>query len=344
MSRRGLVLGLIVLGTVSPLGCSDSSPMASVAEFSGRAATAESYSRAAKAVRSASPAPSMPGMGGSMMAGGAMGFGRAPMPSTPPETPPAEVGTSATPIPPALDRKIVYNALVDMNVENLSSSEKGLTALVQQSKGYISETDVSGNTGARRRGSWKVRVPVEQFGNFMAAVVKLGELEKTHQDSEEVTAEFYDIEARIKNKQQEESRLKKILEEATGKLKEILDVEKEISRVRGEIEQMQGRLRVLTSLTSMSTITVTMTEVENFKPIERPTFGQMIARTFAQSTERLTNYLGGLVLAVVDFIPWLTLWVPFLAAIWVVARVVRRRLKSRPRGEPAIPPTPSVTS
>ena len=90
---------------------------------------------------------------------------------------------------------------------------------------------------------WKIRVPVDQFESFVQKVVALGELERTLRTSQDVTEEYYDIEARIKNKKVEEERLLKHLEKSTGKLEEILAVEREISRVRGEVERLQGRLQ-----------------------------------------------------------------------------------------------------
>ena len=72
--------------------------------------------------------------------------------------------------------------------------------------------------------------------------------------------------ARIKNKQVEEQRLQDLLKKATGKLSEILQVEKELSRVRGEIEQLQGRIRVLANLSSLTTITLTMREIKDYVP------------------------------------------------------------------------------
>ena len=328
MFPRPKPLGVLTITLVCLIGCSDDRTMMSKSEENTAVAQFRQVGPGSMDKSAMSPPPAPAGMMGMM-------GGVAP--------PAADRAESATPIPPAVDRKIIYNGRIEMNVEDMTASEQALKNLITQAKGYISETDVSGNSGSRRRGTWKVRVPVEGFSDSLSAVAKLGELLNNHTDSQDVTAEFYDIDARIKNKQQEEVRLKKILDEATGKLKDILEVEKEITRVRGEIEQMQGRLRVLASLPSLSTVSVTMSEVETFKPLERPTFAQLIVRTFRDSTERLTIFLGGIVLSVVSFIPWLSIWVPILAAVWVAVRVWKRWLKSRPAGEPAIP-APAVTS
>ena len=113
---------------------------------------------------------------------------------------------------------------------------------------------------------WKLRVPVEQFESLVQKVVALGELEQNKRTSQDVTEQFYDIEARIKNKKAEEKSLTKILDERTGKLEDVLKIETELSRVRGEIEQLEGKIRVLENLSSLATLVLSVREREKFEP------------------------------------------------------------------------------
>ena len=151
---------------------------------------------------------------------------------------------------PALSRKIVYDAQIDLITENVDPIAKKLTALVQEARGYIAEENTTGSPGSQRSMHWKIRLPVDQFDAFVGKIVALGELERNSRTSQDVTEQFYDIEARIKNKKAEEKTITKILEERTGKLEEVLKVEVELSRVRGEIEQLEGKIRVLENLSA----------------------------------------------------------------------------------------------
>jgi hypothetical protein len=159
--------------------------------------------------------------------------------------PAADQAAGAGAILAAATRKIIYNATLSMIVENVESVGDQVAKVVKQAGGYIAETDLSGDAQSQRRATWKVRVPVEKFEDVVSEVSRLGELERSHRDSEDVTQEYYDLEARIKNKQQEEMRLLKHLADSTGKLEDILAVERELTRVRGEVEQMQGRIKYL---------------------------------------------------------------------------------------------------
>ncbi|SIO59785.1 protein of unknown function [Singulisphaera sp. GP187] len=244
--------------------------------------------------------------------------------SPPAATAPAE-GASAT--PPAQPRRIIYNAQVTLVVESLTGVSQQINQLVQASGGYVSETDTNMQTHAPRTGTWKVRVPVARFDSFMASVTKLGELQHNHVDSQDVSQEYYDLEARISNKQQEEKRLLKHLSDSTGKLEDILAVERELSRVRGEVEQMQGRIRFLTHQTDLSTVTITATEVKDYKPPVSPTLSTEITRTFGQSVGLLGDFGRGLLLFFVAAAPWFVV-IGFVAVpLWWLTR--RRWLRAR---------------
>ncbi len=242
--------------------------------------------------------------------------------TTAPEAAPAKAGgTMGEAVPPAVPRKIIYNAQITLVAESLTTVEAELARLVQESGGYVAETDVSGVSHERRQGVWKVRVPADRFSAFVAAVGKLGEMQQSHVDSQDVTQEYYDLEARIANKQQEEKRLLKHLDETTGKLEDILTVERELSRVRGEVEQMQGRLRFLANLTSLSTITITATELKNYTPPVEPTFAAQVGRTFRESLRLLTDFAKGVVLVVVAAAPWVVVLALVAIPLWLLLRV-----------------------
>ncbi|WP_406695429.1 DUF4349 domain-containing protein [Singulisphaera sp. Ch08] len=247
----------------------------------------------------------------------------ASMPATAPAEAPSPTGTAGQ--PPAQPRRIIYNAQVTLVVESLTGVGEQITRLVEASGGYISETDTNMETHAPRTGKWKVRVPVAQFDSFMTSVGKLGELHHTHVDSQDVSQEYYDLEARIANKQQEEKRLLKHLAESTGKLEDILAVERELSRVRGEIEQMQGRIRFLTHQSDLSTITITVMEVKNYTPPVSPTLSTEIARTFRGSVGLVGEFARGLLLFLVAVAPWCVVIAVVGVPLWWLTRRLRIR-------------------
>jgi len=230
----------------------------------------------------------------------------------------------ALPKADAVRRKIAYTATVDLVVEDFTSVPSRVEATVKQFDGYIAQTNISGSPGSPRNGRWTIRVPVENYDRLVEAVQKLGEVRSIASNSQDVSEEYYDVQARIRNAKKQEERLLKLLETATGKLEEILKVESELARVRGEIERIEGRLRVLDSLTAMSTLELHITEIKDYVPEETPTYVTRVRRAFSGSISLLVTTAQTLSIVLVALSPWLAaLFVPLLV-LWLAVRVVHR--------------------
>ncbi len=236
--------------------------------------------------------------GGDSADGGVSLGGTQPQPSSPTSSP-------AKVIP---SRKIIQNHHLDVAVKDLDFAEKSLLELVALSGGYISRSDIGKNPGARRQGSWTLRVPGNKASDIARDILGLGEPIKQSSDAKDVSEEYYDLEARIKNKKIEEDRLILHLKDSTGKLVDILACEKEITRVRGEIEQAQGRINMLANLSSLATIQVSFVEHKDYKPEAAPTFQTKIQRTFDSSLEQLLETGQRIVLGIVGWAPWVVAW------------------------------------
>jgi polyhydroxyalkanoate synthesis regulator phasin len=224
----------------------------------------------------------------------------------------------------ALSRKIIYDGEIDLIVKDVDSTAKQVSASIQEARGYIAEQSTTGSPGTPRSMRWKLRVPVEQFESLVQKVVALGELEQNKRTSQDVTEQFYDIEARIKNKKAEEKSLTKILDERTGKLEDILKIETELSRVRGEIEQLEGKIRVLENLSSLATLNLSVHEREKFEPPPPAVadFPTQVARTWESSLRSLINLGKACILWAVNW----ALWIPLLIVAGLLAWVILRRL------------------
>jgi hypothetical protein len=235
-----------------------------------------------------------------------------------------------------LSRKIIYNADLRIVVENIEKSGDALKQIVKDNNAYIANSNLTGAGLGQRQGMWTIRVPVDQFQACVDALLKLGVPQQNKTDSKDVTEEFYDIEARIKNKQVEETRLQGYLEEkkSTSKLEDILTIERELNRVRGEIDQLQGRLRLLSSLSAQSTITLTLLEVKDYVPPQPPDFSGQIAATFSGSVNVLTEFGKGVTLVAVALVPWLSVVAVLAVVIAPIWLLVRRRARAARRREP----------
>jgi hypothetical protein len=226
-----------------------------------------------------------------------------------------------------LQRQIIYDAQVWIVVEDLDGVAEKVDRLVAESGGFVASAQVRGRSGQPRSGEWKVRLPVGEYAAFLDAARRLGEVQNLAATSQDMSDQYYDLEARIRNKQKEEARLLKHLEENTGMLDDILSVERELSRVREELERMEGRMRVMRDLVSLTTVTLHINEIRGYAPPQAPTFGLRVSRAFDRSWLALIAASQTLVVAGVVIGPWFgAIGIPTLG---IVAAFRRRNAATR---------------
>jgi hypothetical protein len=141
---------------------------------------------------------------------------------------------------------LIYTASLAMAVYQV---EPGLDAVEKTAR------DAGGYLSSRQDNAITVRVPRERFDDVVARIERLGDV--THRDikAQDVTDEYVDLAARLKNAYAMRDRLGDLLSKAA--VKEALEIERELGRVTEEIERMEGKLKLLRDQIAFSTITVT---------------------------------------------------------------------------------------
>lgn len=170
----------------------------------------------------------------------------------------ASEGVSSFMISPA--PMIARTAQLTLTTSEFDKARTGLEDILKRHNGFVGQLSVNAPAGAGRTLDATLRIPSDQRDAAIADVKKLGRVESESQTGEEVTAQYVDLEARLSNAQNTEQRLTEMLRQRTGKLSDVLDVEKEISRVRGEIEQMQAEKKNLTNRVAFLSLAVKISE------------------------------------------------------------------------------------
>ena len=111
-----------------------------------------------------------------------------------------------------------------------------------------------------------VKVLPENLDRFLQKIRGLGELKNQTLGTEDVTKAYFDTDARLKNAHVMEQRLIDMLKTKTGKVSDLLQVEKELGRVREEIEKMQGELKYWDSQVQFATVTISLAEKDMEEP------------------------------------------------------------------------------
>ena len=159
------------------------------------------------------------------------------------------------PVVSVAERKLIKNGDVSFKTKSIVETKKQIQAVLTTYEGYIAKEnafDYSHNPSEEL----VVRVPAKHFDIFLSKVLEgVAEVDSKHIDIQDVSEEFVDIEARLKNKKQLEAKYQELLAKATN-MNDILSIEREISSIREEIESTEGRLRYLSNQVGYSTLRI----------------------------------------------------------------------------------------
>ena len=165
------------------------------------------------------------------------------------------------PTPSALtNRKLIRNAEVELEIISFDDAVQKIAAFANEERGYVATTSSEKQANGKLRGQVVVKVLPENLDRFLQKVRALGELKNQTLGTEDVTKAYLDTDARLKNARVMEQRLIDMLKTKTGKVSDLLQVEKELGRVREEIEKMQGELKYWDSQVQFATATISLSE------------------------------------------------------------------------------------
>jgi len=176
--------------------------------------------------------------------------------SIPTETPPSALA----------NRKLIRNATVELEIVSFDDALQKITAIANDERGYVATTSSQKQANGKLRGEVVVKVLPENLDRFLQKIRKLGELKNQTLGTEDVTKAYLDTDARLKNARVMEQRLIDMLKTKTGKVSDLLQVEKELARVREEIEKMQGELKYWDSQVQFATVTISLAEKDMEEP------------------------------------------------------------------------------
>ena len=220
------------------------------------------------------------------------------------------------------EQKIVRTSSIDMRVQHPAATADKIRALAESVGGYLVSTNAGGESAAT--GMLTVRVPTERFNEARAEIRKLGlSVEAEKIEANDLTRQYVDQDASIRNLRAEEAQYLAILKQANT-VKDMLAVTERLSEVRGQIEQQQAEFNALSRQVETVAITISLrTEAETkvFGLNWRPVYQLQLA--LRDGLESLANYATAMV-SILFYLPAVLLWVgTILAAIVASWRVTR---------------------
>ncbi len=163
-------------------------------------------------------------------------------------------------------RKLIRNAQVELEIVSFDDAAQKIAAFAREEGGYVATSNSQKQANGKLRGEVVVKLLPNNLDRFLQKIRGLGELKNQTLGSEDVTKAYLDTDSRLKNARVMEQRLIDMLKTKTGKVSDLLQVEKELGRVREEIEKMQGELKYWDSQVQLATVTISLAE----KDLEEP--------------------------------------------------------------------------
>jgi hypothetical protein len=241
--------------------------------------------------------------------------------------------SSVEPLQQTQQRLIIRTADMTIVVSNTQAQLDAISKLATQYGGFVVSSGTS-KVGSESQGQITLRVDAKNFD------VALGDIRKMALDvrtenirGEDVTGEYVDLDAQLKNLESAEAQLNKIMEKAT-KTEDVLNVYQQLTQIRGQIQQIKGRMKYLSQSAALSTINVTLIPDALARPVE--VGGWRLEGVAKNAVEALISTLQGLAsIAVWLVIVVLPVLLIFAAPVVIVVALIRRARRNQKMTKPA---------
>lgn len=247
------------------------------------------------------------------------------------EAPAAEEGYKGTSWEAAEVEERMIIRTVDMSivVEDTDEVLRTMRTLAESYDGYIASSR-RWISNEQPHGRMTLRIPAESLDQVLDQLHDMAfKVEDENISGEDVTQEYVDLQARLRNLEATEEELLVLLtevRESRSKAEDILAIHRELTNIRGQIESLKGRKQYLERMSALATINVTLRPKEAPKPVvERAEWSPLV--TLNRALRAFVNIFQ----ALVDLTIYALIFSPFIVVpvllLWLLVRWIRRRGK-----------------
>lgn len=228
----------------------------------------------------------------------------------------------------AVGPRIVKNASITLQVRNGTFDRlfQQATLVAGQAGGYVASSQTT--EGRHRSGTLVIRVPVDAFEGALGRLKTLGKVQGEDVSGQDVTSQFVDLQARLRNWEAQEAVLLRLMARATS-IPDSIRVQQQLQDVQLTIEELKGQLRVLDDQTGYGTISVSMAEAGFVAPKPKDQSG--LGRAWHRALDGFEAVVAAMVVGLGYLLP--------IAALILILGLAYRWLV-RPR----LAPTPPAAS
>jgi hypothetical protein len=262
---------------------------------------------------------------------------------------PSSVSRIASPMVSQVDvgeRKVVRNGSLSLLVDTAENAVEQIKNIAGQLGGFVESSSLydspeiiyarTTNQKTNKYGNIIIRVPSTSFEQALADIKALSiKVEKDSTNTRDVSSEYVDMEAQLKNLRLEEEQYLSIMKKAV-KVEDILNVSSRLADVRSRIERMQAQFNFLSKQIDMSTIVVDLraeADIEGVGSSWRPV--SVAKQAIQEMLTSLVAYADGLITLIINIpililrvlitIIWLAGWALGLYLVWKMINYLKGR-------------------
>jgi uncharacterized protein DUF4349 len=218
--------------------------------------------------------------------------------------------TIASTVPPIGEGpRVIRTAQIAVEVKNGSfdGTLDRLFAISTTLGGYISGSVANADTGSLRTGTITFQVPADKFSEAISEVRGLGTVQNLAIGGQDVSAQYVDLQARLKNAEAQRDAMLALLGKAQT-VSEIIAVQTQLGQITAQVEQLKGQIAYYDKATTFSTISVSVHEAAvAFKPANTDSWG--FSAAFLQGLHGFVSTLNYILVGVGYALPVLLLLV-----------------------------------
>ncbi|MDZ8118102.1 DUF4349 domain-containing protein [Pontiella agarivorans] len=161
------------------------------------------------------------------------------------------------------EQMLIWTGSISIEVVSITNASAQITVQAEAAGGYIESTSRY-ESGEGPTATMVVRIPADRLGGMVDSMGSLGEVTAQSLSSQDVTELYIDMQARLGTKKKLRDRLQNLLDRA-DEVKDILAIEKELTRLQADIDSMTARLKAMKGKVDYASLTVQLKALKHEK-------------------------------------------------------------------------------
>jgi hypothetical protein len=218
--------------------------------------------------------------------------------------------------------KVIKTADISVQVESLERSRTAMLKMILKHNAVLSSENQV-NDGYRMVNTMVIRVDAPRFDSLVDELMTEAiYIEHKTVNSDDVTEEYVDLDARLKSKKEVEAQYTQILKQART-INEILEVTEYLRTIREEIESVEGRMKYINDRAAYSTINLTYYEqLDNVSSKPDRSFSSRMGEALGWGWSGLLDFFLGIIYL------W-PLWLITGLLAWFITFLIKRKIRRR---------------